>query len=424
MYNLVLRPPVPRIRCQAAKTQLAPPHQGIKDLLDERIPPFQRQLFVMGLGYTGVATARYLQHLDWHVAGTCRRPEDVEILRSQGIEAYEYDSELHDSFSYVDRCATSPVIHPSLNHPSIPMHHPIPPPHSRACFQALEACPYLLITVPPTADGTDPVLASHADLLSGDLSTQLRWLGYLSSTSVYGDHGGRVVDERSPCTPEEGSKGWARLRAEQQWQALHTRHHMPVHTFRLGGIYGPARSALDAVVAAQGMQSGTQRKRARQRYTARVHVGDICRVLGYSMAHPAAGQVYNVVDDDPANRSTVMRFARELLGGEEDALGIRATLQHAAQQEAAQQEGGDDKTSGAVMTTSKLPEKRVSNAKIKADLGVELWYPTYREGLTAIHADDPDPFFYVGEEEVARPSWAVDDASFSIDSFSSSPSFF
>ncbi len=316
------------------------------------------------------------------------------------------------------------------------------PSHSSACSQALSACPYLLVTVPPTADGIDPVLAAHGDLLAGHLSTQLRWLGYLSSTSVYGDHGGRVVDERSPCTPEHGSKGWARLRAEQQWQALHAHHHMPVHTFRLGGIYGPARSALDAVMMQQQQQqqsaSGPSKaRRARQRYTARVHVGDICRVLATSMAHPAAGEVYNVVDDDPASRGVVMDFARGLLGVEDDRLGIRATLARAAAAKGGVDgvvEDGvveDGSTGNDAQTNRTLPEKRVSNAKLKADLEVQLWYPTYREGLTAIHEQEPEPFFYVGvEEEEAeaeqqRPSaWGTDDASFSIDSFSSTPSFF
>lgn len=232
-------------------------------------------------------------------------------------------------------------------------------------------------------------------LLADTLSLQLRWLGYLSSTSVYGDHGGRVVDERSPCTPEEGSKGWARLRAEGQWMALHKSRHLPVHVFRLGGIYGPERSALD--VAAGGRQGGKGARRARQRYTARIHVGDVCRVMAASMAHPSPGSVYNVVDDDPAPRGVVVRYARGLLGVPED-LGIQyEPIDQDGDTVAAEQQ--------PLVEPQPLAEKRVSNTRIKEDLGVGLFYPSYREGLAAIWGEEPEPFFYVGvgQEEGVAP---------------------
>ena len=384
----MLHPPWlrPHLRCSASYSGASIPHNTIKTLLDDRIPPFQRKLFVLGLGYTGVAAARYLQHLDWEVAGTCRRPSDVAMLRDQGIQAFEYDSELDSEFS----CVTC-----------VPPCTPPPTLHSSACSAALAQSPYVLVTVPPTPRGDDPILAAHRALLADTLSLQLRWLGYLSSTSVYGDHGGRVVDERSTCTPEEGSKGWARLRAEGQWTGLHESRHLPLHVFRLGGIYGPERSALD--VAARGRQGAGGARRARQRYTARVHVGDVCRVLAASMAHPSPGAVYNVVDDDPSPRGVVVRYARGLLGVPED-LGIQFAEPMADEEQP---------TTDDVVEVPRLAEKRVSNTRIKQDLGVALAYPTFREGLEAIVREEPEPFFYAGVEEDKVPP-----------DYLSSPSFF
>lgn len=168
-----------------------------------------------------------------------------------------------------------------------------------------------------------------------------------------------------------------------------------------GGIYGPERSALD--VAARGRDEG---RRARQRYTARVHVGDACRVLAASMAHPAPGTVYNVVDDDPAPRGVVVGYARGLLGVQEDH-GIR--FEAPAEERGVEEERVEEER---VERNVKLPEKRVSNARIKQDLGVALRYPTYREGLQAVLREDPDPFFYVASDQAD----GID--------YMSSPSFF
>ncbi|KAK9826809.1 hypothetical protein WJX81_002893 [Elliptochloris bilobata] len=223
---------------------------------------------------------------------------------------------------------------------------------SAAALQELAASTHILSTIAPNADfDQDPVLLGHAGDLAGLVAAgSVRWAGYVSSTGVYGDWGGAWVDERSELRAAAG-KGAARRRAEAAWLALHAEHDLPLHIFRLGGIYGPGRSALNAAAAQLGSERASQQRRARQRYTARCHVADVCAALAASMAAPCPGSIYNVADDDPASRAEHRTRAR-----------------------------------GA------LEEKRVSNTKLKRELGVRLIFPTYREGLAAIAAGDLAPF--------------------------------
>jgi hypothetical protein len=153
---------------------------------------------------------------------------------------------------------------------------------------------------------------SHTtDLISaGD---KLQWVGYISSTSVYGDHGSEWVDEESELLAAHG-KGLSRILAEGSWIALCYEYGIPVHVFRCGGIYGPRRSALDALQK-EGRPSASQERRGRQKFTARCHVGDICTILEASTKRPRPGAVYNVVDDEPAGRGQVMEYAASLVAG-------------------------------------------------------------------------------------------------------------
>ena len=154
-------------------------------------------------------------------------------------------------------------------------------------------------------------MAHSKDLIGrGD---RLKWVGYISSTSVYGDHGSDWVDEESELLAAHG-KGLSRILSEGAWISLCFEYDVPVHVFRCGGIYGPRRSALDAVLR-EGPPSSGQERRAKQKFTARCHVADICRVLEASGARPRAGAVYNVVDDDTAGRGEVIEFAERLLAG-------------------------------------------------------------------------------------------------------------
>ncbi|KAG2492221.1 hypothetical protein HYH03_009466 [Edaphochlamys debaryana] len=278
---------------------------------------------------------------------------------------------------------------------------------------ALEASPYVLSSVPPMGLALyDPALSAQKALLRPLAAAgRIRWFGYLSSTGVYGDWQGEWVDESSPCR-QTSQRAIVRQEAEAAWQGLGASHGLPVHVFRLGGIYGPGRSALDSLT--QEAPSASQQRRGRQRYTARCHVGDICAVVAASMGRPRPGAVYNVVDDDPAPRSEVMTFARTLVGGGQSQSPGQAPPGSEADPEAArstQREGGSESRSGADGGTGgdgaaggeggatggeaggrrgggrrgDLDEKRVRNGLIRSDLGVELRYPSYREGLAALH---------------------------------------
>lgn len=160
---------------------------------------------------------------------------------------------------------------------------------------ALTRAACVLSSVPPVGDyGRDPVLLSHgADLIAacaGDTS-HLRWAGYLSSTSVYGDYDGQWVDETSELRIDERrhAKAWARALAERAWLQLHRQYGVPTHIFRLGGIYGPGRSLLDSARRTRPVGGSVDRARHEKRYISRCHVEDIVSVLLTSMAKPRAG---------------------------------------------------------------------------------------------------------------------------------------
>jgi nucleoside-diphosphate-sugar epimerase len=221
----------------------------------------------------------------------------------------------------------------------------------------LASATHLLSSVPPDDTG-DPVLGIHRATIA-DATRHLAWIGYLSTTGVYGDRGGGWVDETSALTPT-GTRGQRRLDAERAWLGLP----QPAHLFRLAGIYGPGRSALDTV------RSGKARRVVKPgQVFSRIHVGDIVAVLQASMARPEPGAAYNVCDDDPADPAEVIAFACGLLGV------------------AAPTEVPFDQAELSPMARSFYDDnKRVRNDRIKHALGVTLRYPSYREGLVALLA--------------------------------------
>jgi nucleoside-diphosphate-sugar epimerase len=212
---------------------------------------------------------------------------------------------------------------------------------------------HVLCSVPPDAEG-DPILRAH-----GATITRLRpaWIGYLSTTGVYGDHGGDWVDETMAPTPSE-PRSRRRLAAERAWQDLEP----SAHVFRLAGIYGPGRSAIDQ------LRSGTAKRVVKPGHLfSRIHVDDIAAVLEASIVRPNPGAIYNVCDDGPAQSDVVVAHAATLLGmPPPPAIPFEtATL--------------------SPMAASFYAERRrVRNDRIKRELGVVLRYPTYREGLAAI----------------------------------------
>lgn len=210
---------------------------------------------------------------------------------------------------------------------------------------------HLLISIPPDEAGRDAAL----EWLAGRDLSHVQWIGYLSTTGVYGDWRGEWVDETSPCHPTE-PRSIRRLQAEQAWQEL------GAHIFRLSGIYGPERNALNQ------LQAGTAKRiDAPNHVFGRIHVDDIVQVLLASMAKPEPRAVYNVSDDLPSESREVVEYAAELLGMEPPPLVALA-----------------DAELSPMAQSFYAASRRVKNDKIKHELGVKLLYPTYREGLLAL----------------------------------------
>jgi nucleoside-diphosphate-sugar epimerase len=281
------------------------------------------RLFIFGLGYSGLEIARLARAAGWSVAGTCRTAERAAELHGQGFEAHLFDG----------TAALSP--------------------------DAVGRASHVLSTVAPQSEG-DPVLRT-----CGRLLRQARWLGYLSTVGVYGDSGGAWVDEETPPQPAQ-PRSVRRLAAERAWQATAVDAAAALDIFRLPGIYGPGRSAVDQVKA------GTARRIDKPGHVfSRIHVADIAGTVLMAIARPGGGRVYNVADDLPAATADVVAFACELLGKPVPPL---IPWEQAA-------------TGMSAMARSFYAEsRRVRNDRIKRELGMALRYPTYREGLRAIAA--------------------------------------
>lgn len=285
--------------------------------------PHQRYLFCFGLGYSALALARLLLPQGWRIGGTTTDTDKLAALRDCGIEAHLFDS----------------------NHPLID------------AAATLHDVTHILLSIPPCAD-SDPAFAIHSDDIAA--LPHLQWLGYLSTTGVYGNRNGDWIDETATPAPTS-RRGDNRLRAEEHWHALYLLTGLPLHRFRLSGIYGPGRSALDSV------RAGTARRIDKPGHVFnRIHVDDIAQVLAASMAQPKPGAIYNLADDEPAPSSDVIAHACKLLDLPEPPL-----VDHM-------------KANLAPMVQSFYKDnKRIRNDRIKQELGVSLLYPDYRAGLAA-----------------------------------------
>lgn len=227
---------------------------------------------------------------------------------------------------------------------------------------AIAEATHIVISVPPDRQG-DPTLSRYAAHFAAP--TNLQWLGYLSTTGVYGDTAGRQVDETAALVPT-ADRSRRRIKAEFDWQDLAARHGLPLHIFRLAGIYGRGRSTLDQV------RAGTARRIVKPGHAfSRIHVDDIAAALALSMDAPQPGAIYNLCDDAPAEQIDVVTYACELLGVEPPPAVAFAEAE--AGMSAMQRSFWDD-------------NRRIDNTKAKTELGLVLKYPTYREGLSALAA--------------------------------------
>lgn len=283
-------------------------------------------LFCFGLGYSARALARRLMAEGWRVSGTCRDEETRRSLTDEGMRIFLFDRG-----------------------------RPLPDP-----TDILSSATDILSSVPPDADG-DPVLDCHGAAIAA--ATGLRWIGYLSTTGVYGDTGGARVSETSPVNPTS-ARSRRRVGAENRWLELYWTHRLPVHVFRLAGIYGPGRSTLDQI------RAGRARRIDRPGHLfSRIHVDDIATILRTSMARPRPGAVYNVCDDLPAAPSDVVAYGCALLG-------LRAPPI------TAYDDVVDDMSP---MARSFWNDNRtVDNSRVKRELEIKLRFPDYKAGLKAV----------------------------------------
>jgi nucleoside-diphosphate-sugar epimerase len=272
-------------------------------------------LFCFGFGFSAAALAKRLDRTQWRTTGTSRSTEGVERITTLGYDGVQFDG-------------------------SVPV--------------SLRGVTHFLISAPPDADG-DPVLRACRKQIE-DHAPNIRWAAYLSTTGVYGDRGGEWVDESSPLTPST-PRGQRRLEAERAWASL-----LPVHIFRLAGIYGPGRNALESV------RDGTARRIVKPgQVFSRIHVEDIAGVLLASMAKPNPGAAYNVCDDEPCPPQDVIAYAASLLGVEPPP-----------------EIAFEDAKLSAMAASFYAESKRVSNARIRKELVYRLRYPNYRVGLKAL----------------------------------------
>uniref|UniRef100_B0SY07 NAD-dependent epimerase/dehydratase n=1 Tax=Caulobacter sp. (strain K31) TaxID=366602 RepID=B0SY07_CAUSK len=280
------------------------------------------RLFVFGLGYVGQAFAEALIARGWSVVGATRDVDKARALRAKGIDTVDAD----------DKAAMT---------------------------TALTGVNAVLITAPPTADGCPGLEAVIPALAAAQAFPD--WIGYLSTTGVYGDFEGRWVFESSPLKAQS-VEGARRVGAERDWQEVGRGMGLTVTTFRLPGIYGPGRSALDRLRAGEG-----RRIVKPGQVFSRIHLDDIVSGLLASLDRPRAGGVYNLCDDEPAPPQDVMEHAARLLG-----VAVPPDLPF--------------NELGLSPATRRFyaENKRVSNALAKAELGWRPKYPTYREGLAAI----------------------------------------
>lgn len=264
----------------------------------------KKSLFCFGPGYSAQAIAKALRAQNWTIYGTYRESRDAEALSTLGIEPVSFA-----------QAAT-----------------------------ALEGANAVLSSIAPGEAG-DPVLARYDNLLAG--LSKAPWIGYLSTTGVYGDTGGALVNETAELKPSNDRSRW-RAAAEKKWLRL------SAHIFRLAGIYGPGRSSLER------LKAGLARRIDHPGHVfSRIHVEDIAQTIIASIQRPNPASIYNLCDDEAAEQQEVETYAAALLGIEpppllafEDAL----------------------KDMSSMAKTFWQDNRRIDNAKIKNELGVELIY--------------------------------------------------
>ncbi|QGZ35994.1 SDR family oxidoreductase [Stappia indica] len=284
------------------------------------------RLFVFGLGYSADAFVRRISSRCEKITATTRSAEKAARLAERGITPVLFDG-------------TAP---------------------SDGVRAALADATHVLVSIAPGETG-DPVLAHHAADLA---AARPSWIGYLSTVGVYGNHDGGWVDEETPCRPVS-RRSRQRVEAEEAWLAFAARHGIPVQIFRLSGIYGPGRNTF------MNFEKGTARRLIKPgQVFNRIHVEDIAGTLEAAIGAGPTTRIFNVTDDEPAPPQDVVAYAAELLGV------------------APPPEQDFETAELSPMARSFYGEnKRVSNERVKRELGYTFRYPDYRTALTTLHRD-------------------------------------
>ena len=276
-------------------------------------------LLIFGHGYTANAFVDYIRNEDWEIFGTTRNIQTADLLTKKNVHPIMWSDE------------------PKIK-------------------SIIKRSDYILHSIPPTEIG-DPVYKRFSEAIMSR-STDLSWFGYLSTTSVYGNHNGKWVDENTPVNPSS-DRGNLRVQAENNWSSIND---LPLHIFRLAGIYGPNRNPLDKIRSgkAQSISKPGQ-------FFSRIHVEDIARILKASIEMPNRGSVYNVCDDMPAAPDEVLDYAAKLINYPD------------------LPKVSFEKAQLSPMAKSFYSEnKRVKNDLIKSEFKVTLKYPNFESGLNAL----------------------------------------
>jgi nucleoside-diphosphate-sugar epimerase len=284
-----------------------------------------KKLFIFGAGYSGRAIARHAISAGYAVAGTTRSPEKGAPLRDDGIVP----------FVFVGERISDEIV------------------------RELETTTHLLISISPGE--TDPVLEAARAIITQHMPA-LRWISYLSTVGVYGDHDGGWVNEDTPCNPLS-RRSRERLDAENAWIGLGHERGVPVAVLRLSGIYGPGRNAL------VNLERGTARRIVKTgQVFNRIHVEDIAGAT-MLLAEKERGGVFNITDHEPAPPQDVVSYAALLMGIEPPA---ETRFEDADMSPMARSFYGEN--------------KRVSNARIRAE-GYAFRFPDYRTAFDQLWQD-------------------------------------
>jgi len=286
-----------------------------------------KKLFCFGMGYSSQWLGQYLLKESWEVSGTVRNTSKIASLNEMGFNVYPWSNGIQ----------------------------------ADEVMKGITEATHILISIPPDEEGDMVIRNFETDFAH---SPFLEWVGYLSSTGVYGHHNGGWVDESSPLKPRL-NKTKNRILAERNCMSLFIKYEIPIHIFRLAGIYGPNRNVL------KSLQDGkAHRIKKKNHVFSRIHIEDIIITLLASIEKPHPGSIYNIADDEPAPHADVVAYGACLLGILPPPLidFEKAKISNMAK---------------AFYTES----RQVKNSRIKADFGIKLKYPTYREGLKKIARD-------------------------------------